>query len=133
MLRRLAILLVLQLAAGASPSWGSSGQSEPAARARPDSAEVERSGQEPVLERTDLKFLAYAGKRVRNIWVTSLDVFGASVDDTTLVSKSWLGRFLNHLNFRTRETTIRQTLLFGEGDAVDPFQEAAIRSTWGSS
>ncbi len=124
MYRHLTILLLLHLTVGASPSRGSAAQDEPEARARPDSAEVERSGQEPVLERTDLKFLAYAGKHVRKIRVMNLDVFGASVDDTTLVTKSRLGGFLNHLNFRTRETTVRQTLLFGEGDAIDPFRLA---------
>jgi hypothetical protein len=124
MYRRLTVSLLLQLACGAYPALVSGEPAEPVARAKPDSAEVERSHQEPVLERADLKFLAHAGKRVRRIRVTNLDVFGASVDDTTEVSKSRLGRFLNHLNFRTCKTTIRQTLLFGEGDPVDPFRLA---------
>ena len=124
MWRRLTIFLLLQLALGASPGWVSAEQAGPAVRAEPDSAEVERTGHEPVLERSDLKFLAYAGMRVQNIRVRNLDVFGASVDDTTQVTKSRLARFLNHLNFKTRETTIRRNLLFREGDTIDPFRLA---------
>ncbi|MCX5800166.1 MAG: hypothetical protein NTX17_02080 [Candidatus Eisenbacteria bacterium] len=96
----------------------------PAVRAETDSVEVEQSEQGPALERSDRKFLRYAGKRVRRILVTNLDVFGPSVDDTTRSTKSRLERTLNHLNFQTRETTIRQTLLFKEGDAIDPFRLA---------
>ncbi|MFH1219693.1 MAG: hypothetical protein V1694_04495 [Candidatus Eisenbacteria bacterium] len=124
MYRRLIILLLLQLAFGALPAWVSAEQAEPAARVNPDSAEVALSEQGPALERSDLKFLVYAGKRVRMIRVGNLDVFGPSVNDTTRVTKSWLARFLNHLNFETRETTIRQNLLFREGDTIDPFRLA---------
>jgi hypothetical protein len=124
MYRRAAILLLLQLSFGASPAWVSAQQVEPAASARPDSAEVALSEQGPALERSDRRFLPYAGKRVRRIQVSNLDVFGPSVDDTTRVTKSRLARFLNHVNFQTRETTIRRTLLFREGDTIDPFRLA---------
>ena len=124
MCRRLTILFLLQLTLGASFAWVSAGQVEPAASAKLDLGEVERTEQEPVLERSDLRFRAYAGKDVRRILVRNLDVFGASVDDTAQVTKSRLARFLNHLNFKTRETTIRQNLLFREGDTIDPFRLA---------
>ena len=124
MFRRLTTLLLLQVALGALPAWVSAQQAEPAGGAKPDSAEVALSEQGPALKRSDLEFLAYAGKRVRRIWVSNLDVFGPSLDDTTRVTESWLARFLNHLNFQTRETTIRQFLLVREGDTIDPFRLA---------
>ena len=124
MCRRLTILFLLQLTLGASPAWVSAEQAEPAERAKLDLGEVERNGEGPVLERSELRFLTHTGKHVRSILVKSLDVFGASVDDTTRVTKSRLARFLNHLNFKTRETTIRRNLLFREGDTIDPFRLA---------
>ncbi len=124
MLRHRIVLLLLQLALGVTPALVFAEGAEPETRAKPDSAEVESNRQGPALERSDLKFLPYAGDRVRRIRVTSLDVFGPAVDDTTRLAKSWLGRFLNHLNFHTRETTVQQTLLFGEGEVLDPIRLA---------
>ena len=124
MYRRSVILLVLQLILGASRECVFAEPSGPAARAETDSVEVARSEQEPALERSDRNFLRYTGKRVRRIRVTNLDVFGPSVDDTTRSTKSQLARFLNHLNFQTRETTIRRTLFLKEGDTIDPFRLA---------
>ena len=126
MYRRSVILLVLQLILGASRECVFAEPAGPVARAETDSAELEvaRSEQGPAPERSDRNFLPYAGKRVRTVLVTSLDVFGPSLDDTNQVTKSGLARFLNHLNFQTRKTTIRRNLLFREGDAIDPFRLA---------
>jgi hypothetical protein len=121
--RRSAILLVLQLIFGAYHECVSAEEGRPAA-GKPDSVEVTRTEQEPALERSDRNFLPYAGKRVRKIRVTNLDVFGPSVDDPARPAESRLERFLNHLNFQTRETTIRRSLLFREGDTIDPFRLA---------
>ncbi len=100
MCRRSVIVLALLLTVGVSGECAFAEPSEPA-RTKPDSTEVERNDQKPILARSDLKFRAYTGKRVRTIWVRNLDVFGASVDDTTRVTTSRLARFLNHLNFKT--------------------------------
>jgi hypothetical protein len=113
--RRLTIMLLLQLASMVCLAPVS---------ARQDLAEVERNGQEPVLEPSDRGFLPFAGKPIRRIRVRNFDVFGASIDDTTLAGSSRLARFANHLNFQTRQTTIRQNLFFREGDPVDPFRLA---------
>jgi hypothetical protein len=121
--RRLAFLLLV-LFFGVPRSCLSAETTGPPAGARPDSAEVELKRQGPVMERSDQRFLPYAGKRIRKIRVRTLEVFGASIDDTTRPTKSRLAGFLNHLNFRTRETTVRRNLLFKEGDAVDPFRLA---------
>ncbi|RPJ49242.1 MAG: hypothetical protein EHM19_00815 [Candidatus Latescibacterota bacterium] len=121
--RRPLIFLVLQLIFGAPREFVSADQSGPAA-GEPDYVEVARSEQEPALERSDRDFLPHAGKRVRRIRVTNLEVCGPSVDDTTRSAQSRIERFLNHVNFETRETTIRRSLLFEEGDTIDPFRLA---------
>jgi hypothetical protein len=110
----LQLIIVLQLIFGASRECVSAEQSRPAA-GETDSVEVTQNEQEPALERSDRHFLPFAGQRVRKIRVTNLDVFGPSVDDTTRLAESRLERFLNHLNFRTRETTIRRTSSSGRG------------------
>ena len=124
MYRRLTTLILLLVAFGAFPAWVSAEEAEPQAQAKPDSAEVALSEQGPALERSGLEFLPYEGKHVRLIQVTNLDVFGPSLDDTARVTRSGLARLANHLNFETRETTIRRTLLFSEGDAIDAFRLA---------
>jgi hypothetical protein len=121
---RAAILLVLHLVVGASRECVSAKSSEPAARTATDSVEVVRNEQVSDLEQSDRKFLPFAGRPVGRIRVKNLDVFGASIDDTSRVAKSRLARILNNLNFRTRETTIRRNLLFREGDSIDPFRMA---------
>ncbi|MBN1423182.1 hypothetical protein JXA88_01375 [Candidatus Fermentibacteria bacterium] len=124
MSQRPTILLLLQLALAACHVGVSAEHVESIAGPEPDSAEVERSERDPVLERSDLKFIDYAGKHIRRMRIRKLDVFGPSVDDTSRETLSRPESLLNHLNFQTRETTIRRTLLFREGDAIDPFRLA---------
>jgi hypothetical protein len=124
MYRRLAILLALRLLFAAFCDHVSAEAAEAVARAEPESVEVERGDQKPVLERSDREFLPHAGKHIRRIRAKALAVFGATLDDTTRSTTSGLERFLNNLNFRTRETTIGQNLLFKEGDAIDPYRLA---------
>jgi hypothetical protein len=119
-----AILLVLHLIAGASRACTAAEPGKPAARAEADSVEVARDEQVPSLEQSDRKFLPFAGRPIARIRVRNLDVFGASIDDTTRAAKSRPGKILNSLNFRTREATIRRNLLFTEGDPVDPIRMA---------
>lgn len=122
--RPLAVLLVLYLISGASRECACAERTGPLVRAESDAAEVTRGEPERGLERSDDRFLPYAGKRVGRIRIKTLPVFGASVDDTTRVTDSWLLRFLNHANFETREITIRRSLLFQEGDVIDPIRMA---------
>jgi hypothetical protein len=117
---RAEILLLVPLLLGVPRESVAAESTGPAARPASGSAEVARSEAEPALERSDRNFLPFAGKRVRRIQVRCLEVFGPTVDDTTRVAGSRLERLLNHLNFLSRESTIRGTLLFREGDAIDP-------------
>jgi hypothetical protein len=82
--------------------------------------ETEQISPDYSLERSEQKFRRYTGKRIRSIRIMRLDVFESSVMDTTLVI-SRFKKALNHVNFSTRETTVRQSLLFKEGDSIDPY------------
>ena len=124
MYRILALLVALHLISGASRECAFAERTGPVVRAESDSAEITRRESEPGLERSDDRFLPYAGRRVGRIRIKTLPVFGATVDDTTRVTDSWLLRFVNHLNFETREITIRRSLLFKEGDLLDPIRMA---------
>ena len=84
-------------------------------------AETEQISLDYTFERSEYKFQPYAGKRILSIRIKRLDVFGSSVNDTTRVKISWHEKVLNSVHFNTRETTIRQSLLFKEGDSIDPY------------
>ncbi|MFC1509784.1 hypothetical protein ACFL60_08910, partial [Candidatus Omnitrophota bacterium] len=84
-------------------------------------AEKEQISPDYTLERSEQKFRPYAGKHIVSIRIKRLEVFGASVKDTTRVNISSLEKVLNRVNFNTRDTTIRQSLLFHEGDSIDPY------------
>ncbi len=74
-----------------------------------------------VLERSERRFLLYEGMRILDIRIKQLDVFGPTVDDTTYVKRSGIEKILNTLHIMTRDRTIRQNLLFGQGGRVDPY------------
>jgi hypothetical protein len=124
MRRRLTGLLLLQLIFGAAQMCVSAQPGRPAAHAEPDPLYLAQTERELALERSDREFLPFAGQRIGRIRIKTLAVFGASIDDTSLVAKSRILRFLNRMNFATRETTIRSNLLFKEGDTVDPLRLA---------
>lgn len=124
MYRCLAILFVVQLLLGTHRMCASATRPGANPDTAFDSVEAERGGQELALEQSDRRFIPFAGKRVGKIRIRTLAVFGASVDDTSRVTTSRLLRFLNNLNFETRESTIRRNLLFKEGDAIDPVRLA---------
>lgn len=124
MSRRTVAFLALSLILGTVQECVSAEPGRPETAVGKGSVELAWNKRQPTLERSDREFFPDAGKRVRRIQIRDLNVFGPSVEDTTRVPKTRLGRLLNHLNFRTRETTIRQTLLFREGDAIDPFRLA---------
>lgn len=70
------------------------------------------------------RFASSEGKRIARIRVKVLPVFGPSIDDTTRTGTSRLSRLLNTLHSQTRDVTVRNNLLFGEGDILSPFRLA---------
>ena len=69
-------------------------------------------------------FKRYSGKTISSIEYVSVDLFGGSVNDTTLKAKSGIGKLSNELHKNTSKEVIYKHLLFNVGDNVDPFRMA---------
>ena len=67
-----------------------------------------------------LPYIYNTGKQIKRIQIRQLDVFGPTIDDTGRVAQSWIEQTGNKLHFKTKEYLIRNSLLFKEGDFVDP-------------
>ncbi|MWB94183.1 hypothetical protein GON26_07400 [Flavobacterium sp. GA093] len=74
----------------------------------------------------------YDGKIIRNINITTLDPFGQSDTDTTVVPKNWGERTGNKLHLKTKRFAIKNLLLFRRNGIYDGFKiqesERIIRS-----
>lgn len=114
-------ILVLLLAGGTSGNCFSAEPTVSAPKGESGAAETEKNSPDYALERSEQRFLPYAGKRIESIRIKRLEVFDSSVKDTTQVKISRLEKELNRVNFNTSDTTIRQSLLFKEGDSIDPY------------
>ncbi|TAJ15671.1 hypothetical protein DMA11_00250 [Marinilabiliaceae bacterium JC017] len=60
------------------------------------------------------------GKQIRTIYISQLDPFGTTVNDTLMYTENWFVKTGNKLRFTTSEKIIRKNLTFEKGDAVDP-------------
>lgn len=82
--------------------------------------ELEVAGR--VFKKTDAteKFLGFTGKRINKIEYTRLNAFGQSVYDSTFNPTTWLENTANDLHIRTAKFLIRSSLLFKEGDMLNP-------------
>lgn len=114
-------ILVLLLAGSTSDTCFSAEPTVSAPKEESVVVETEQISPDYTLERSEQKFRPYAGKRIVSIRIKRLEVFDASVMDTTRVKTSRFKKALNRVNFNTRDTTIRQSLLFKEGDSIDPY------------
>lgn len=65
-------------------------------------------------------FKQMEGKIISEIIIKPLDVFGPSVNDTSRVTKNWVGKTANALHTKSNLKTIRKLLFFKLGDPVDP-------------
>jgi len=65
-------------------------------------------------------FKGYSGKKIRNIKVSRLEVFGTSLQQPDDFNPNKLERILNKTHFNTNESIIRKNLLFSTGDSVSP-------------
>ncbi|MCX6257505.1 MAG: hypothetical protein NTW49_06360 [Bacteroidia bacterium] len=68
--------------------------------------------------KSDNRFTAYEGKKIRNIRILKLDPFGTSVIDTSQSPESWIARNANKLHTSTRDAGIKKALLFHTGDNI---------------
>ena len=75
----------------------------------------------------------FKGKTIRNIVVMSLDPLGTSINDTVRKAHSLLQKSGNVLHIKSRNRTIKNYLLFNEGDKIDPLEigesERLLRTT----
>jgi len=66
-------------------------------------------------------FRTYENKVIRSITVKRIDPFGPTIEDTTLEAARFIKRVGNDMHIKTRTRIIRQSLMFNEGDKLNPF------------
>lgn len=75
----------------------------------------------------------FSGKRIRNIIIEIVDVFGGSVEHPDDTLRSWVQSSGNKLHINSREWIIRNMLIFSEGEKLIPFHieesERILRQT----
>ncbi len=64
-------------------------------------------------------YSSFEGKIIRNINIVTLDPFGNSIGDTITTSLNFFSRAGNKLHVKTRNSTIRNLLLFGKNQPFD--------------
>ncbi len=69
---------------------------------------------------SELSYLPNSGKRIRNILIQRLNVFGSDIHNPGFSEPNKLEGLLNRTHFNTNESIIRKNLLFHEGDTVSP-------------
>jgi hypothetical protein len=69
---------------------------------------------------SDASYLPYTGKKIRNVLVRQLTVFGSNINNPVQESEKRLDYFLNKTHVNTNEKIIRKNLLFGSGDTISP-------------
>ena len=67
-------------------------------------------------------YLKYDKKIIRHIYITVLDPFGHSINDTTVEKIDKLKKGANKLHIKTRHWVIRNRLLFKANDSINPLK-----------
>jgi hypothetical protein len=70
--------------------------------------------------KSDDNYITYSGKKIREIEILRIDVFGTSINNPSAESKNRLNSLLNKTHVSTREMIIRKNLLFEAGDTISP-------------
>ena len=65
-------------------------------------------------------FTDYKGKKIRNIDIQRLNVFGTDINNPSFQDSNRLDKLLNRTHFKTNEKIIRKYLLFSSGDEISP-------------
>jgi hypothetical protein len=69
---------------------------------------------------SDENYLSYTGKRIRNIDIQRLDVFGTSINNPGSKNSNKTYNLLNKTHFNSLESIIKKNLLFKSGDNISP-------------
>ncbi len=73
-----------------------------------------------ITDESDANYLSYSGKKIRNIEVRKLEVFGADIINPATDNPNKIENILNKTHINTNENIIRKNLLFSEGDTISP-------------
>lgn len=65
-------------------------------------------------------FADFKGKKIRNIQIQRLNVFGTDIGNPSFQDSSRINRLLNRTHFKTNEGIILKYLLFSSGDEISP-------------
>jgi hypothetical protein len=66
----------------------------------------------------EFEFLRYEGLIIRNIRFVKVDVFGATVTDTSSETANWVEKTANSMHVKTNTRVLEKQLLFHEGDMI---------------
>jgi hypothetical protein len=76
----------------------------------------------PVAKTLNLEsFKMFEDKIIRKVTIQRLDVFGPTIEDTALSATGFIKKVGNDLHINTHLRVIRKSLLFMEGDRLNPF------------
>ncbi|MCU0472220.1 MAG: hypothetical protein MUC93_02480 [Bacteroidales bacterium] len=73
-----------------------------------------------ITESSEKNYLIYSGKKIRNIDIQRLNVFGSNLNSPQSFNPNKTEDLLNKTHLNTNEFIIRKNLLFSEGDTISP-------------
>lgn len=62
----------------------------------------------------------FEGKRISNIVIKKLRVFGTNIQDTSVLRENWATKIGNKVHIYTKDRVIRNNIFFEEGDEINP-------------
>jgi hypothetical protein len=80
------------------------------------------SSQKNISKSSEADYLQYSGKRIRNIEIQRLDVFGSNIYNPLISNPNKIENILNKTHLNTNDFIIRKNLLFSEGDTISPLR-----------
>jgi hypothetical protein len=80
----------------------------------------EKVDQRRITRTSDANYLKFTGKKIRKIEISRLDVFGSNISNPAAEDPKNIENLLNRTHVNTRESIIRNNLIFKEGDTISP-------------
>ncbi len=75
-------------------------------------------------DKSELEYVRYKGYKIRDIRLIKVDVLEGTINDTSVIAKSFAGKRANDVHLNTRDYVIFNNLAIKEGDLVDPLKLA---------
>jgi hypothetical protein len=73
-----------------------------------------------ITDNSDANYTIHTGKKIRNIDIQQLNVFGANINNPASSDTKKIENLLNKTHTNTNENIIRKNLLFSKGDTISP-------------